>query len=141
MTDVLDAAVELTLGGSSSFAWGSGPTVESKSKSVVEWTTQGKGQGSAAGVSAHINGSQWFEGYGKYSITLSAEKDTHLTEGVTLTLPLSKNNTRFMMGFTRRGGEIGKTAGDLPLHWKWGDVRPIVVASKMCTRYCNSVLS
>jgi hypothetical protein len=119
-TGVLSSAIELTLGASSSsFVWG-GPTLTSRSRSVVEWLAKGKGQGSATGVSAEVNGSQWFEGYGKYSMKLMAEKDMR-TDGVTLTLPLSKNNTRMLMGFTRRGGEIGKSAGSLPLHWKWGD--------------------
>ena len=124
-TNVLDSAVQLTLGDATTaaggFVWGAGgPTVTSKSNSVVEWLATGTGEGAATGVTAQINGSQWFEGYGRYSITLTAEKDMQ-TDGVTLTLPLSKNNTRFMMGFTRRGGEIGGSAGDLPLEWKWGD--------------------
>jgi hypothetical protein len=53
-------------------------------------------------------------------VRLSSPTNVSLANGVSLTLPLSANNTKFLLGMGRNGGLIGGTAGDLPLEWKWG---------------------
>jgi hypothetical protein len=69
-----------------------------------------------------VNGSCSFDGYGKYSMSVTAPLGQALVlDDIQLKLDLNGSIAKFMMGFGRSGGAIDGGFGGLPLHWKWGD--------------------
>ena len=79
--------VTLTLGGKE-VKWSSaGPAVSNRSNSQVAWLASGSAASGAIKVSTA--GSAWFDGYGEYSIELTAGEDGAQLggDGVVLTLP------------------------------------------------------
>lgn len=96
-----------------------GVQITESSNSKLSWSARSS---QAGGCVLTVNGSLWFDGYGIYSMTVSAPagKDISL-EDVQLRLHLNESIAKFMMGFGRSGGAINGGFGGLPLNWKWGD--------------------
>eukprot|EP01052_Picozoa_sp_SAG31_P027378 SAG31_NODE_2560_length_5482_cov_7.141373_1_plen_479_part_10 len=94
--------------------------ITESSNSKLSWSAISSRQ--AGGCTLTVNGSLWFDGYGTYSMTISAPADKSIAlEDVQLRLNLNASIAKFMMGFGRSGGEINGGFGGLPLDWKWGD--------------------
>jgi hypothetical protein len=95
-------------------------TITESSSSKLSWSATSSSQ--VGSCELMVNGSLWFDGYGIYSMTISAPAGKSvLLEDIQLRINLNESIAKFMMGFGRSGGAISGGFGGLPLHWKWGD--------------------